>query len=76
VPLTVALCAAALVSADKKLPSPMALAQAEALAQVPDVGPVLMSIQENFNEQLGREPAFHINRLCLFCATWWLKECD
>jgi hypothetical protein len=47
VPLAVARCAAALMAADEKLPSPMALAQAEALAQLPEVGPALMSMQEN-----------------------------
>jgi hypothetical protein len=47
VPLAVARCAAALMAADEKLPSPMALAQAEALAQTPEIGPALMTIQEN-----------------------------
>lgn len=47
VPATVARCAAALLLEDERLPSPMALAQAEALAQMPEVGPALMSIQEN-----------------------------
>ena len=47
VPAAVARCAAALMAEDERLPSPMALAQAEALAQIPDVGSALMSIQEN-----------------------------
>jgi hypothetical protein len=55
-PLAVARCAAALMAADEKLPSPMALAQAEVLAQIPEVGPALMNIQGNLmtiTQQLG-----------------------
>jgi len=54
VPLAVARCAAALMAADDKLPSPMALAQAEALAEIPEVGPALMSIQDNLMVISGR----------------------
>ncbi len=54
----VARCAAALMLEDERLPSPMALAQAEALAQMPEVGPALINIQENLISLSGKVNQF------------------